>query len=671
MRFPDQATANLYYREASPTAPVRRARFAGDMMREWPVTQGFELRLNPAENELRPLLRRVEDGDVFLERLELVMNSDQLASISLHDRVPITARFRLYQHGFQSWSFTTARTHRERDAFVRLAWKHRMDENPETPFQSWLPFRLPGALWPARGRFYSEGLVGLEEIEHSGAPVRMLFSVAGPGRQFVRYRVHLDPRSGRLTEFAVIWDFNGRFFPLHSRESITRLSYRFSNLPEEDGSRKRDRSSFGAFLDETMAGVARAFKGRARNDRGIVGWCSWYYYYTDISEGVILRNLRALKKSDLKIDIFQIDDGYQRALGDWLETNQKFPTGMKYLAREIKAAGFDRGIWLAPTIIQNNCRLARDMPELILKQVESDKAVKALYNPQWGGWAYELDVTHPRYEEWLKHTIHTIVHDWGYNYLKLDFLFAAGLRGRYHVNNRTAAERLHHLFQLIRRVAGKKTFLLGCGAPLWPAIGIMDGMRIGMDTNHFWDHTFLSRLLRDRNFPTARSSLINTIPRSYMHNRFWINDPDCLMVRDERTTLNRAQVLLMASVMAVSGGMLLLSDDLTRLDPDRFRIFSEATRLNRRCAAHTPIPLGLLDHHFPEGLYNPAGFLGVWNARPTPFRLSVEVPPGVDEGALRGARDYWTGQSMPWRVRDGRASISLAPFESMVAVLGG
>ncbi|MCB1307862.1 MAG: alpha-galactosidase [Leptospiraceae bacterium] len=677
MQFPEDARTHLYYR-LTPDGDVRKLEFNGRTVQDALEAEGFEIRFDKRDAELRPMLRRVRSPDVILDRLELVLNSASLASITLHPDVPITYGYRIFQHGYQSWSLSARRIHREPNVFARLQWKKNMDENPETPHQGRLPISFLHML-PAPGRFYSEGLVGLEALAEAPAetltktePVRFLYSISGPGHQFMRFRVHLDPRNGRLTEFAIVWDFNGRLFPNHARESLTRVRWSAHNLPgQEKSARKARRQSFALQLDMHMKSVARNFKrhGDVKRD-GIIGWCSWYYYYTNISEEIILKNLATLAKSDLKIDVFQIDDGYQKHLGDWLETNAKFPGGMHMLAERIRDAKMQPGIWLAPFIVQTDSDLYKNNPEMILRQNGSDKPVRALFNPNWNGWSYALDVTHPRYQQWLQETIHTIVHDWGYPYLKLDFLFTAAFRGAYsRYQNRTGAQRLQETLQLIRKAAGKKTFLLGCGCPLWPGVGVFDAMRIGMDVNHIWRSDFTKWVLRDRNYPTARNALINTITRSFMHNRFWTNDPDCLMVRSTRTKLNIKHTYILASVMALSGGMLLLSDDLTELDADRFDLFKKAVALNRKCAAHTPVPLGLLEHEFPRGLYNPAGYIGVWNPAPAPDRIRLELPPGFEKYDLRGATDYWTGQAIPWRVDDEGFSISLAPFESMVAVL--
>ena len=49
-----------------------------------------------------------------------------------------------------------------------------------------------------------------------------------------------------------------------------------------------------------------------RNVKKILGYTSWYNYYQNINEEIILRDLDAL---DSRFDIFQIDDGYETFVG--------------------------------------------------------------------------------------------------------------------------------------------------------------------------------------------------------------------------------------------------------------------------------------------------------------------------------------------------------------------
>ena len=63
-----------------------------------------------------------------------------------------------------------------------------------------------------------------------------------------------------------------------------------------------------------------------------------------------------------------------------------------------------------------------------------------------------------------------------------------------------------------------------------------------------------------------------------MHRRWWVNDPDCLLIRPD-SNLSLAEVKSFATVIALTGGPLLLSDDLTKLPTDRLRIAQQLVPL--------------------------------------------------------------------------------------------
>ncbi|CAE8626853.1 unnamed protein product, partial [Polarella glacialis] len=88
--------------------------------------------------------------------------------------------------------------------------------------------------------------------------------------------------------------------------------------------------------------------------------------------------------------------------------------------------------------------------------------------------------------------------------------------------------------------AGSSTFVLGCGAPLGPCVGLADAMRISADTAEHWlpkgpdlpgTRWFFAK--DQTNLPSARNMVRNTFARMPMHGSLWINDPDCLILRDE------------------------------------------------------------------------------------------------------------------------------------------
>lgn len=315
--------------------------------------------------------------------------------------------------------------------------------------------------------------------------------------------------------------------------------------------------------------------------RAPTGWCSWYYYFTKVSEAAVVENLDELVrlKADVPCDYVMVDDGHQSDIGDWLDTNDKFPSGMAALAGRIRDAGFDAGIWTAPFLAGARSRLLREHPNWFVR-TDRDRPRLGIVNPAWGrpGTCYALDTTHPDVLAWLESTAATLVHAWGYHVLKLDFLYAAALPGRRHDASATRAESLRRGLEAIRRGAGDDAFLIGCGCPLGPAVGVVDAMRIGADVAPYWTNAAMRSRWGggDRHGAATKHAVRNTLTRAFMHRRLWLNDPDCLMVRTDRTRLSEAEVRTLAGVFGVTDGMLVLSDRVGTIPADRLRLLRRA-----------------------------------------------------------------------------------------------
>ncbi len=106
----------------------------------------------------------------------------------------------------------------------------------------------------------------------------------------------------------------------------------------------------------------------------------------------------------------------------------------------------------------------------------------------------------------------------------------------------------------VRRAAGED-FVLACGAPLLPSVGLVDGMRIGEDTAPYWR-------TRPSGFqgPNAYFALKNALMRQFMHRAFWLNDPDCLLLRGRETELAESERELYALAAGALDNMVLVSD---------------------------------------------------------------------------------------------------------------
>ncbi len=195
------------------------------------------------------------------------------------------------------------------------------------------------------------------------------------------------------------------------------------------------------------------------------------------------------------------------------------------------------GIWLAPFILHRKAALVKDHPDWLLRNSRG-KPVNAGY--VWNTFTYALDLTNPEALEYTCDVIQAAVEKWGFEYLKLDFLYAAALEGVYQDPTKTRAQVLRMGLEALRDAAGPEVTLLACGCPLGSALGLFEAMRIGADVSGSWEPHFppVSPILRkEPNMPSARNALQNIITRAPLHRHWWINDPDCLLVRAD-TDLN-------------------------------------------------------------------------------------------------------------------------------------
>ncbi|MEW5785453.1 MAG: glycoside hydrolase family 36 protein [Bacillota bacterium] len=316
------------------------------------------------------------------------------------------------------------------------------------------------------------------------------------------------------------------------------------------------RGKLEALLDRYfhLLGVPRRLPPRAG------GWTSWYNYYTHISEAIILHNLNELARLELPLEYFQIDDGWQSALGDWLECSDRFPAGMQKLAAEIRRHGFQPGLWLAPFVCNRGSRIFQENPQWLLRN-RRGKPVKAGYNPLWKGWFYALDFYAPGFQDYLRRIFATVKDKWGYSLLKLDFLYAAALLPR---AGKSRGQVMTEVMEFIRaQTQGCK--LLGCGVPLGPAFGKVDYCRIGSDVGPFWEFTLKGLHYRER--VSTVNSLVSTIGRRHLDRRAFRNDPDVFLLRDgvpkvNQNRLTPDQRYTLFFLNNLLGGLIFFSDNV-------------------------------------------------------------------------------------------------------------
>ncbi|NIM92312.1 MAG: hypothetical protein GTO18_01170 [Anaerolineales bacterium] len=315
-----------------------------------------------------------------------------------------------------------------------------------------------------------------------------------------------------------------------------------------------------------------AYENSARREHQTpVGWCSWYHAFEDISQEHIERNLEWVQANEAQIplQVIQIDDGYEENVGDWFNVKDTFPDGIASLSTSIRDSGFTPGIWIAPFLAKRKSEIGKKNKDWILRN-----QINLPVSPGfiWDSFPYVFDVTHPGVLDHLRKVIHRIVHEMGFKYLKLDFLFAGALPGK-HFNPRvTRAQSLSRALRVIREAAGEETTLLGCGCPLGSGIGVFDMMRINPDVSPRWNPEYWgveAFLEQEEGHPATRNAIVTAVNRFPLHRRWWVNDPDCLLIRSTDTNLTEEEVRTLATVVSMSGGSMFVSDDLPALTDER------------------------------------------------------------------------------------------------------
>lgn len=476
----------------------------------------------------------------------LQFSNNQFSALHLH---PEAQDLAFYSNGYQSWSFTGA-----------LQSGMRNPLNRTKAFDGPKFFNLRNPVVDSLGHFTSDMFAVVGDNVHN---VGLVLGFTAQKEQFgVIESLLIDARAPFLSLTT-----HGDGVPLAAGEA-RETDWAYAQFIEPSGPDP---------LAEYLDAVARENQARVPAHTP-VGWCSWYHYFDKVTEANIIDNVAAIaqERERLPLDFVQIDDGFQAQVGDWFDTKPTFASGLPWLTAHIRQQGFTPGLWLAPYIVRSDAQLNRLQPEWFLRDRQGRRAGAGL---NWFRWCYALDPTHPGVREHTHQLIHTAVKEWGFPYLKLDFLYAAALPAQRYNPQFTRAQAMRLALQDIRDAAGEETFLLGCGCPLGPAIGLMDGMRISTDVAPNWHPELLtprfSRWLEDDlAFVSARNAIQNIISRAALHRRWWLNDPDCLLVRDRDTRLTEAEVQTLASVIGLSGGMFLVSDDMSQLNPARHRYIS-------------------------------------------------------------------------------------------------
>jgi alpha-galactosidase len=477
--------------------------------------------------------------DVVIERLELqfVLN------------LPAQARF--FANGYQSWS--ESRLHQVGETIPRLRPIAR-----------------------TRMGFYGDEMIGLVP--------------RGKGKLHAWTYGYVEQSGGQITLFGSLNEKTGfTLFSYDVATGILKIRKDFEHFPLQHSFPAMNIWIGTGKTEEMFDWYFESMEIPAHHAEPAIGWTSWYRHFVDIDEAKLLHDLDGFaalyEESGVKTKaFFQIDDGWQTAVGDWRSVKPTFPKGMTWMAGQIRAKDLLPGLWLAPFVAAGHSDLVRRNPEWLLKD-KNGKLIRVGWNPLWktkpgmfgpGGWYYALDFYNPAVQDYLSGIFHVILEKWGFELLKLDFLFAVCLAPP---PGKNRGQVMSEAMEFLRKLIGSKK-MLACGVPLGSAFGLADYCRIGGDIHVGWEHTLLATL-RHRERVSTIASLRSTLSRWQLNGRAFHNDPDVFILRTEGQNLTPVQQNTVLTINALLGDLLFCSDDVSAYSDEQRCEILEAWRLHR------------------------------------------------------------------------------------------
>jgi alpha-galactosidase len=351
------------------------------------------------------------------------------------------------------------------------------------------------------------------------------------------------------------------------------------------------------------------------------GWCSWYCFGSKVTSKQVLDNLDIIARDVPALKYVLIDDGYQPAMGDWLQTGPAFGGGVQDVLKKIQGKGLEPALWVAPFIAEKNSKLFKEHPDWFIK--DDDGKPLSADRVTFGGWRrgpwYALDGTHPAVQKHLENLFRILRQVWGVVFFKLDANFWGAMHGgKFHDAKATRIEAYRRGMDAILRGVGEGGFVLGCNHPIWPSFGKIHGSRSSGDIKRDW-----ARFVR-----TARENL----NRNWQNGKLWWNDPDCVLLTG---TLSEDEYQFHATAIYATGGMLLSGDDLTRISPERQAML-------KKLLPPTGVAAEFEDDALRVGYVRHKGKTVVcllnWDEQPQ--TLSCKLP------GTCTVTDFWTGKSL-------------------------
>ncbi len=411
----------------------------------------------------------------------------------------------------------------------------------------------------------------------------------------------------------------------------------------------------------------------------VSGWNSWDYYRWTITEQEVLENAEFIARDPVlgkHVRRIMVDDGWQYCYGEW-DANSLFPGGMKYLARELKRMGFEPGLWIAPSLVEPQARIAQTGYDMLAC---GENGYPCLCYECMRRVGFVLDPTQGKVQKHL-FDLFSRYAGMGHQHFKLDFLAATLNAPQFRDRMIPHGRIMEKLLLPIREATRGRAQLLGCNYQYLGGSGLVDSVRIGGDIHATWSG--------------ITANVISVAARFWSNRKLWLNDPDfaicraldtaddpdltrlrCFLVfnspqdreingRDRALVdICRPQTEILLSLVLMAAGAINLADKMTRLNASGLEL---ARKVVAAECGETGIPLDLFHNELPsrwcQKLKNGYRILLInWSDESAVSELEL-APLGITASS---ATNFWNGEVI--RIDGNCLQVELAPRSCLLGV---
>ena len=291
-----------------------------------------------------------------------------------------------------------------------------------------------------------------------------------------------------------------------------------------------------------------------------------------IDEKIVLRKLSAVNRCfPIKPNAFIVDGDYC-VDGSWLEPYlDKFPGGMRRISDKIKASDMMSGICISPFTIDEESEIFVKHKDWILS-MPNGRFVKAKKN------FYVLDAENEEVRAYVREVIHTILFMWGFDIIKLDNLYVAGITCG---NGKSRGEKMCSAMNFLRECCGGKLMYVD-HTPLMPAFGVADYCSISCAAvANRAPVAYAKRFYRES--ASVRNAAADIVFRRGLNKRAFLSVPCGISFDDKEfffdDNLNSAEQNVLTNIEGLFTSVLIFHDSGAAYDQKKKRRFVKTCSL--------------------------------------------------------------------------------------------